>query len=74
VHANLAPSERLKSSLDAHLVTDRMSIERALRWAFELGLPSARQDWPIVLANSEQGHLAVRSWSSAVDHPAVAET
>lgn len=67
VHANLAPSERLKPSLDAHLVTDRMSIERALGWAFEPGLPSARDDWPNLLANSEHGlreivELRLEAW------------
>jgi hypothetical protein len=62
LHANLSPQERLAGSLRAHLETDRMTLERALRWAFELGMPAARDDWAKRLRETEQLHLQYRSW------------
>jgi hypothetical protein len=62
LHASLSPQERLAGSLGAHLETDRMSLERALRWAFELGMPAARDDWAERLRDTEQLHLEYRSW------------
>jgi hypothetical protein len=62
LHANLSPQERLGGSLAAHLETDRMTLERALRWAFELGMPAARTDWDEVLHRTEGLHLEHRSW------------
>jgi hypothetical protein len=50
LHAALEPKERMPGSLDAHLTTGRMTLEDALRWAFELGMPAARDDWPKRLA------------------------
>ena len=63
LHANLSPDDKLASSLDAHLETDRMSLERSLRWAFELRMPAARSDWAEVLERTEGPHLEHRSWS-----------
>lgn len=62
LHANLSPEQKLASSLDAHLETDRMSLERALRWAFELGMPPRRDDWEDVLLSTEAPHLEHRTW------------
>lgn len=62
LHAALSPMEKLTNSLDAHLPTDRMSLERAMQWAFELGMPAKRDDWPDVLAAAEAKHLLYRSW------------
>lgn len=63
LHANLSAEQKLASSIDAHLETDRMTLERALRWAFELGMPAHRTDWADVLAETEAPHLEHRTWS-----------
>lgn len=66
LHAAIATGSPAES-LDAHLETDRMSLERALAWAFELGLPAARKDWREVLEDCERPHLEHRSWGSKAD-------
>lgn len=63
LHAALEPKDRIPASLDAHLPTGRMTLEDALRWAFELGMPAARSDWAKRLADAEAAHLQHRSWS-----------
>lgn len=63
LHANLSPKQQLAESLGAHLETDRMSLERALRWAFELGMPPGRADWEQCLQRSEELHLQHRTWA-----------
>jgi hypothetical protein len=71
LHAALEPKDRMPTSLDAHLTTGRMTLEDALRWAFELGMPAARPDWRQRLEDAEAAHLQYRSWSK---NPAEADT
>jgi len=62
LHAALEPRARMPDALDAHLITSRMTLEDALRWAFELGMPAARDDWRTRLEEAEAAHLRHRSW------------
>jgi len=74
LHAALEPKDRMPGSLDAHLATGRMTLEDALRWAFELGMPAARSDWAKRLDDAEAPHLRYRSWSKDPAEAGIGET
>lgn len=50
-------------ALRRHLPVKRQTFEQALRWALELGMPPARDDWRELLDRAEEAHLRFRTWS-----------
>ncbi|RNI16922.1 hypothetical protein EFY87_19790 [Flexivirga caeni] len=62
LHLRLAPVDQVGYTLQYHLPTDRQSFEGAIRWAIELGLPPARDDWRELLDQAEAAHRAQRTW------------
>ncbi len=62
LHAALGPERITEQALKAHLRTSRMTLEQAIRWSFEVGMPPACADWEERLDSAEKPHLERRSW------------
>lgn len=56
--------------LECHVST---RARPALQWAFERGMPAAREDWPNVLERTKEKHVMFRSWSAGGPEAAVGQ-
>lgn len=63
MHLALSPHDQMGDTLKKHLPTKRQTFEQAIRWAIELGLEPARDEWKELLEQAEQQHLKYRTWT-----------
>ena len=63
------PHLHLPAAPRGHLVTERMTLEQAVRWCMEFGVVPARKDFEQVLYETESIHRLYRTWSEVPGRP-----